>query len=239
MLFWGWLLCLLFIVRVCVNTSMSESSLWSLPSDSVNFAELCNALYQREIGRIAKGHFTSHQAIQARLKGLTYYVTRTAHAMIEVVAKKHSPLSLDIQNASWSAKQSNKMPSVLHNNIEEQLNTLSWYLHSEINVGLVVPVMLSDHVILDCVDRIDIDNNRLHTNLGGWFSLISANSLNTRDKKASVKFLLKPTRSIMASACAGHCWQRDIKQLPIIPSLRELLLSCAINWKNLKKPLSI
>jgi hypothetical protein len=218
---------------------MSQSSLWHSPSDSGNFAELCNALYQREIGLIAKGHFVSNQAIQARLKSLTYYVTRTAHAMAEVVAKDYSPLSLDIQNASWSAKQSNKMPTAMQKSLDGDSDALTWYLKTEINVGLVVPVIISDHVIIDCIDRIDTENNRLHTNVGGWFSLAQANTFVQNSKQRPTNFLLKPTRAIMASACAGHNWQRNTKQLPIIPSLRELLLSCAINWKNFKKPLSI
>ncbi len=217
---------------------MSQSSLWQPTSDSSNFAELCNALYQREIGLIAKGHFVSHQAIQARLKSLTYYITRTAYAMAEVVAQGHSPLTLDIQNASWSAKQTGKIPRALQNTAADQSNTLSWYFQGEIKVGLVVPVLVNDHVILDCIDRIDVNNNRLHTNVGGWFSSNPEVNIATR-QPTPVKALLKPTRTIMASACAGHCWQGNNKQLPIIPSLRELLLSCAINWKNFKKPLSI
>ena len=218
---------------------MSQSSLWHSPTDNGNFAELCNALYQREVSLIARGSFVNHQAIQARLKSLTYYITRTAHAMAEVVANKHSPLSLDIQNASWSAKQSNRIPLTIQRTLDGQLNALNWYLQGDINVGLVVPVMLSDHIIIDCIDRIDTENNRLHTNVGGWFSLIPINNLTQNGQQTPSKFLLKPTRTIMASACAGHCWQRNTKQLPIIPSLRELLLSCAINWKNLKKPLTI
>jgi hypothetical protein len=218
---------------------MTESSLWHSPSESGNFAELCNALYQREVGLIAKGHFVSKQAIQARLKSLTYYVTRTAHAMAEVVAKDYSPLSLDIQNASWSAKQSNTMPMAMQKSLDGESDAFNWYLKTEITVGLVVPVMVDEHIIIDCIDRIDNENKRLHTNVGGWFSLVTVNTFAQNNKQIPSKFLLKPTRAIMASACAGHNWQRNTKQLPIIPSLRELLLSCAINWKNLKKPLSI
>ena len=69
--------------------------------------------------------------------------------------------------------------------------------------------------------------------------------------------LLKPNKKVMLAACAGHCWQitphntfystTDNKKSttsarklqPIIPSLRELLLSCAINWKDFKQPLAL
>ncbi len=218
---------------------MSQSSLWQINTETGDFAELCNALYQREISIIAKSDFISASAVQARLQSLSYYITRTAHAMVQVISQAHSPLLLDTQNASWSAKQSTKMPLAGQETEQEIMSAMQWYLQEDIYVGLVVPVLLVDHIIIDCIDRIDINKQRLHTNVGGWFSL-TADLDGVILPTASVnKRLLKPNRKIMASACAGHCWQRNSKQLPIIPSLRELLLSCSINWKNFKKPLAI
>lgn len=215
---------------------MSQSSLWQIPADTGDFAELCNGLYQREISIIAKGNFASARAVQTRLQSLSYYINRTAHAMTQVMAQGSSPLLLDSQNASWTAKQSKKMPLSGQETEQDYVNAFTWYLQKDICVGLVVPVLLVDHIIIDCIDRIDLDNERLHTNVGGWFSL--ANYENSPTQCAS-KRLLKPNKKIMTSACAGHSWQGDARQLPIIPSLRELLLSCAINWKNFKKPLAI
>ena len=216
---------------------MSQSSLWQIQTDSGDFAELCNGLYQREINSIAKGHFTSAHSVQVRLQSLSYYINRTAHAMTQVIAQGRSPLKLDYQNASWSAKQSNKMPLLGQETEQEHKEVNAWYLDKGICIGLVVPVLLIDHIIIDCIDRIDIDNQRLRTNVGGWFSLATEKS---KTEPVNIKKqLLKPNRKIMSSACAGHCWQGDSKQLPIIPSLRELLLSCSINWKNFKKPLAI
>jgi hypothetical protein len=214
---------------------MSQSSLWQINTETGDFAELCNALYQREISIIAKSDFISASAVQARLQSLSYYITRTAHAMVQVISQEHSPLLLDTQNASWSAKQSTKMPLAGQETEQEILRAMQWYLQEGIYVGLVVPVLLVDHIIIDCIDRIDLNKQRLHTNVGGWFSLTPEHTPTV----AVNKRLLKPNRKIMLSACAGHCWQRHNKQLPIIPSLRELLLSCSINWKNFKKPLAI
>ncbi len=218
---------------------MSQSSLWQIPADTGDFAELCNGLYQREISIIAKGNFASALAVQTRLQSLSYYINRTAHAMTQVMAQGNSPLLLDSQNATWSAKQSKKMPLTGQETVQDNLNALTWYLQEDICVGLVVPVLLVDHIIIDCIDRIDLDNQRLHTNVGGWFSLTADVKDANNPTPCATKRLLKPNKKIMASACAGHSWQGNARQLSVIPSLRELLLSCAINWKNFKKPLAI
>lgn len=228
---------------------MSQSSLWQIHTQTGDFAELCNGLYQRETAAIAKGSFVSAQAVQLRIASLPYYINRTAHAMMEVVAQGYSPLLLDTQNASWSAKQSKKSPwtdqfAERHvsgdneqGNDAEYAKTVRWYLQADIAPGLVVPVLLADHIIIDCIDRVDVQQNRIRTNVAGWFSLTRDAYLN--DGQMGCKRLLKPNKKIMISACAGHCWQGNSKQLPIIPTLRELLLSCSINWKNFKKPLVI
>ena len=218
---------------------MTQASLWQIQTDGGDFAELCNGLYQREISLLAKGSFTSTVAVQARLKSLSYYISRTAHAMTQVMAQGQSPLLLDSQNASWSAKQSKKMPLSGQETLPEIEQVINWYLHKDIYVGLVVPVLLVDHIIIDCIDRIDLDKQRLHTNVGGWFSLKADTGDEINYVQDFGKRLLKPNRKIMTAACAGHCWQGQGPHLPVIPSLRELLLSCAINWKNFKKPLAI
>lgn len=232
---------------------MSQPSLWQINTEIGGFAELCNGLYQREIAIIAKGHFVSAQAVQIRLASLSYYITRAAHAMMDVIAQGHTPLLLDTQNASWSAKQSKQMPLAeqqisrrhLQDNLQgngqenglEYTKTIRWYLQKDIAPGLAVPVLLADRIIIDCIDRIELDKRRIRTNVAGWFSLTTDEFIT--EGQGATKRLLKPNKKIMISACTGHCWQGNNKQLPIIPTLRELLLSCSINWKNFKKPLVI
>ncbi|MCW8832963.1 MAG: HAD hydrolase family protein, partial [Colwellia sp.] len=99
-------------------------------------------------------------------------------------------------------------------------------------LGLVVPVLAEDHIIIDCIDGVDAEKNRLRTNVSGWLSLTSAEEKATDAKPA--RRLLKPNKKVMLAACAGHRWQscQSKKLRPIIPSLRELLLSCSINWQN-------
>jgi hypothetical protein len=201
-----------------------------------DFAELCNALYEREVHLLANTEMTSIQYMQGRLKSLPYYINKTANLMTQVNEQGHSPLTLDIQNATWSAKQASKL-SVLSQSEED---VLSWYtrLISQTNkasLGLVVPILKADHIVLDSIDRIDAEKKRIRTNVSGWFSLIETNV----DHSLS---LLKPTKKVMLSACAGHRWQdrmKAIKLRPVIPSLRELLISCAIDWQNFKQPLAV
>ena len=200
-----------------------QVSLWQNEQQSVGFAELCNALYERELQVLAHAPLNSPNAIQARLKSLPYYIKRTAHLMISV----ESPLILDTQNATWSSKQSRAMPlaSQTHENIWH------WYASIIILPGLVVPIAVKGHIILDSVDRVDQKNNRFRTNAYGWFQ---ANSDLSSEQQYQ---LLKPTKKVMMAACSGHFWQENGKLNTVVPSLRELLLSCSINWRNFKQPL--
>lgn len=213
---------------------MSQNSLWQTHQQNNDFADICNALYERELRLLANTETATVQSIQGRLKSLSYYINRTANLLTQVNTQGISPLTLDVQNASWSAKQAAKIPLVNQTKNE----VYSWYLADKLVLGLVVPIMDNQHIILDCIDGIDTQNKRLRTNTSGWFSLI----VNNNEACESSHKLLKPNKKVMLAACAGHCWKNNAhhsKLRPIIPSLRELLLSCAINWKDFKQPLAL
>jgi hypothetical protein len=206
-----------------------QTSLWQNEQhqqQSSDFAELCNALYERELSMLAQMSVSSPQAIQGRLRSLPHYIKRTAHLMMQT----QSPLTLDVQNASWSAKQGLHIP-LSH---QELASVNQWYLSITLSHGLVVPIDCGTHIALDSIDRIDADKQRFRTNAHGWFNL----SENIQPSGNSAR-LLKPNKKTMVAACTGHRWLNDHKANPVIPSLRELLLSCAINWQNFKKPLTI
>jgi hypothetical protein len=215
---------------------MSQKMLWQTDKQNNDFAELCNALYEREIGLLANADVTSIDKMQGHLKSLPYYINRTANSMVSINDIGLSPLTLDIQNATWSAKQVSKLSALLQN----EKDIFSWYLTlisrtNKASLGLVVPILKEDHIVLDNIDRIDLEKKRIHTNQSGWFSLIESNVDNAIQ-------LLKPTKRVMLTACAGHQWQvhlNSTKLRPLIPSLRELLISCAIDWKNFKRPLTL
>ena len=213
---------------------MSQTSLWQTYQQNNDFAEICNALYERELRVLAHVEPATIQSVQGRLKSLPYYINRTANLMTQVNEQGTSPLTLDVQNASWSAKQATKLS--LSGQLEEDV--YAWYLADELVLGLVVPIFNGKHVILDCIDRVDAENKRLRTNASGWFPLV----LNDNSGHKNAFTLLKPNKKVMMAACAGHCWNNtatSAKLRPIILSLRELLLSCAINWKDFKQPLAL
>jgi len=202
-----------------------QTSLWQGDYQSADFAELCNALYERELRLLSVFPVSSVQAVQGRLKSLPHYIKRTAYSMLQV----QSALTLDVQNASWSAKQSLHMPL----SGQELSSVNKWYLSINLHHGLVVPIATSSSILLDSIDSVDNDNRRFRTNAHGWFYLEKNESSNANAQ------LLKPNKKVMTAACCGHNWLNNHRSNPSIPSLRELLLSCAINWRNFKQPLAI
>ena len=207
---------------------IEQSSLWKTEQQSFNFAELSNALYERELNILANIENASVSFVQGRLKSLPYYIKRTAHSMMTC----DTPLNLDIQNASWSAKQSAKMPIA----DQEHLTVNQWYSKIKLKHGLVVPIVHNTYIALDCIDRIDEENSRFRTNAHGWFCYSECQK-NDESVNNHLKYrLLKPNKRVMTAACSGHSWVNSHRSIPVMPSLRELLLSCTIHWHNFKTP---
>lgn len=204
-----------------------QTSIWQHDPHSVQFAELCNAFYERELLLLADAG-TSLATISGRLKSLPYYIKTTALCMTQV----SSPLDLDTQNAAWSSKQSPRLP-LTH---QSEADILLWYQQCQLAPGLVVPIALTSRIVLDSVVRVDVEKQRFRTNVFGWFEL---NHYQLKENATGERFcLLKPNKRVMMAACAGHVWKNNQRAQPMIPSLRELRLSCDINWKNFKKPLA-
>jgi len=209
---------------------MTQALLWQNQKLSADYAELCNALYEHELNLLVKAELSTVQALQSRLKSLPHYIKRTAYAMTQT----QTPLILDVQNASWTAKQLNKIP------LKDQQAALvwQWYEQAKPPLGLVIPIYVEERIVLDCIDRVDVDKFRFRTNAFGWFEqdklekpLFNQNQHVTGQKIQ----LLKPTKRVMIAACAGHRWKNNMKVQPVSLSLRELLLSCSINWRNFKR----
>lgn len=203
-----------------------QTSLWKGEQQTSDYSEFCNALYERELHTLANAENISIASLQGRLKSLPYYINRTARLMMGCT----TPLMLDIQNASWSAKQGTTMP--LSGQDEETVK--QWYRKTELKHGLVVPIVHDNHIALDCIDRVDIEKSRFRTNIHGWFSYAEASS----ESNASYR-LLKPNKRVMSAACAGHSWVNNHQSIPVMPTLRELLISCTINWSNFKKTVTL
>ena len=219
---------------------MTQSLLWQELPQGNEFSELCNALYEREIALLASAQTQRIESLQQRLKSLPYYVQKAAHAMVNV----ETPMTLDTQNATWSTRQGRSLP---HSGQELEA-IANWYLNQDLPLGLVVPVAVGERLVLDCVDRLDKVQGRVRTNAHGWFVLKPERQEKPEKQEQQGKQqgsqhpktqLLKPTKKTMMASCAGHVWQNNKPCRPVILTLRELLLSCSINWKNLKKALPV
>lgn len=204
---------------------MLEDLLSQTSSHSTSFLELCNALYERELRMLAMQEQKNIVQVQARLKSLPYYIKRTAGKML----KTNSPILLDLQNASWAMKQSHSLP------IKEQSQSVirDWYTKHKVALGLIVPILIKEgalqRIVIDCVDKVDLANNRFRTNYCGWF-----NYQQKLMNKDTTFILLKPNKKVLSAACCGHQWHAELRTIPKTLSLRELLLSCEINWSNFK-----
>jgi hypothetical protein len=197
-------------------TDLKQNNLWQNEFERLQFAELVNVFYAREIPLLAK-QYTGEQ-LQRKLLSLPYYVERAARH----ITQGNVPLQLDSQNGSWLAAQKRTLPD-----IDEQKNLA--YFSEQVKVGQVVPVIINEagctQVVMDSVDQ--VRDNEVHCNQYGWFS-------NSGRSHETDSMLYKPTKALMVAACCGHRWQYKKVIDPRILSLREMLLASMINWNNVK-----
>lgn len=202
-----------------------QTNIFNLSAKYPNFAELSNALYERELRVLASSTISDPVLLKRKLKGLTQHIKNATMNLLE----GNAPISVDVHNGSWQSKQSGKCP--LSSQTPDR--TLQWYVQSA-KLGEIVPVYVEhlglQHIELDCIDIMQSD--RIHLNKFGWFSK-TGEYFDIVPKQAKYR-LLKPTKSIIIAACAGHCWNVRGKGIPRALSLRELLLSTEIDWKTFK-----
>lgn len=199
----------------------------------LDYAELCNALYERELASLSQQKISNINLLQRKIAGLRHHVKRAAYSLLQ----HQSPLQVDVHNASWQAKQAAKC---MANNYNAQ-KTQQWF-SSSIQIGCSIAVHIkqlgSEHIELDSIDKIgktELGSDHVHTNKFGWFTIdgefaedsyIQTDMLGLR--------LLKPTKAVLTAACCGHVWDHKGKGQQHALSLRELLLSLSINWKTFR-----
>jgi hypothetical protein len=221
------------------STSRSQSGFFSesgeLGGAHPQFAELCTALYEREVTTLSVSAINNLSLIKRRIGGLPHHVRSVARFMVAV---RHNdvvfPLDIDTHNGSWYAKQSAKCPGNKH----DKQKCAQWYAQHGA-YGLVVPVLMSSMegftIELDSIDMVDHTLHRVHLNKHGWF-LNSGASAEGSEKIGLSRCLLKPSKAIMTSACCGHSWTHKSRTFPRALSIREMRLSTQINWKNFTLP---
>ncbi|NVK55672.1 MAG: hypothetical protein HWE26_08665 [Alteromonadaceae bacterium] len=197
-------------------------------------AELCNALYERELSLLAQQSHNQVSLLRRRIAGLSHHVKRTARFL----ANGSVPLTLDEHNASWQARQAVKSPA--RNDKPEA--TLRWYTEHA-KVGLVVPVRVqefdNEHIELDSIDRIQPVNQTLHINKLGWFDFSGTQVESPARYRSANHFrltLLKPSKTIVTAACCGHSWNHKGRTSPRTLTLREILLVSTLDWQRFTTP---
>ncbi|WP_100655961.1 hypothetical protein [Alteromonas flava] len=207
-----------------------QTDIFAQISEQPLFADVCNALYERELMVLAQQGPGQAALMRRKLGGLSHHVKRAA----EYLVNNPTPLDVDSHNGSWRNKQASKNPaaSLTAAQIEP------WF-SQKATIGLPVCVNVThydhQHLELDCVDRIQTENQTLHLNRFGWFSFDGAyvdDSSHKRLLDATELRLTLPNKRTMAAACAGHCWNHKGKLAPRTLTLRELLLSTLIDWKT-------
>lgn len=203
----------------------NQTSIFSLDPHSQHFAELCNALYERSLDQLVHSGISQTSLLKRRLQGLPHHIRSAARFL----ANNTTPLSVDWHNASWQYQQASR-PLHLKHDAQKLAAWLSQLSNPGLPVAVTIEYQTTVHLELDSIDRFDSHNRQVHLNKSGWFdyqgkSLEQANLL-----------LLLPSKTVMAAACCGHQWSNGRKAQPRALSLRELLLSTRINWRNVQKP---
>ncbi|MFQ3196427.1 MAG: hypothetical protein ACI8R9_001182 [Paraglaciecola sp.] len=192
------------------------------------FAEICNALYERELFVLSQTNVTDISLLQRRIGGLRHHINHAAFHFIN----HNGSLAVDVHNASWQAKQTTKCMATKH----DPVKATPWF-RAHGRLGLPVPVHVAtlgaQHIELDCIDR--IEDQRLHLNKYGWYWLSGEPHGDDNKKSDSLKTrLLQPNKALLSAACCGHSWDHNGRTTPRPLSLRELLLSANINWKTFR-----
>ncbi|WP_348772702.1 hypothetical protein [Pseudoalteromonas sp. MMG005] len=199
-----------------IAMSNEQSSLWHDERERLQFAELVNVFYAREIPALTE-NATAEQLPRALLS-LPYYVERAARDIVQGSV----PLQLDSQNGTWLSPQKAQP--------KWQMDVCNHYFSRYGTVGLVVPVMLSHkgltRIVIDTIDQ--VRDNMIHCNQHGWFDCSG------QSQKGVSTIMFKPAKALMVAACCGHQWQYSKAIGPRVLSLREMLLASMINWKNVR-----
>jgi hypothetical protein len=209
-------------------SNSQQVDIFSDDQRQLHFAELCNALYERELANLAQQKINNISLLQRKIAGLRHHIKRAAYNLLQ----SDSPLEVDLHNASWQAKQAAKC---MANNADTDKTHLWFSKYPQVGrcVAIHVKTLGAEHIELDSIDRLELQDNKLHANKFGWFNTHGESLEQNRqpDDILAIK-LLKPSKAIMTAASCGHSWNHKGRGQQRALSLRELLLSLSINWKT-------
>lgn len=206
--------------------SQHQVDIFASDQHQLEFAELCNALYERELFVLSQQSASNASLLKRRLSGLSHHIKHAAEQLLSNPA----PIQVDVHNGSWQSKQAAKC---MANKVSAD-KTRNWF-NQHAKMGIPVPVYIMEIGVekleLDSIDKIEHKSQELHLNKHGWFCF-DGTPLETEKSRYAEKKLLLPNKSTMSAACSGHTWSHKGKAQPRTLTLRELLLSTTINWKK-------
>lgn len=214
-----------------MNQLGDQSDIFQQSGNHQEFAELCNALYERELLVLAEDDEIVLPRLRSKLKSLSYYIRRAAEGMMAA----DPPLEMDIHNASWSTKQANQCPA-LKPTAQDVASWLNINAHPGVPVVVHVQEFGRQYLVLDCINLVQKSQQKLMLNRFGWFSF-QGESLEG-EEQIEIR-LVKPSKTTIGAACCGHVWGHKGKLSPRTLPLREILLTAIINWRNFAKPKTI
>lgn len=212
---------------------VKQSDIFFQDPNSAAYAELCNALYQRECAFLAEHGPGQASLLKRKLKHLHTHVTQSAEQLLN----NTTPLTVDLHNASYQAKQAAKCPSA-----KQTVDMIQAYFNTHHHVGAILVVAINElgmtHLEIDSLDKVNHELALIHVNKFGWFNYAgqpvnSDGSIIDQSHLLNTLTLLKPTKSVLTSACSGHRWSHSGKISPRVLTMRELRLSFSIKWKGL------
>lgn len=213
-----------------MTVNQQQPQLWQNVQSNLVFADLCNALYERELKKLANQQQQSQALLLKRIGSLPYYIKRASERILAMP----TPLDLDSQNASWLYRQPKSCPGP-----KQEPPAIADFYHQYAKLALVVPIYHyqqgKERLTLDTIDGISKDKQQIHTNENDWFTFDGQPAATNNQHRR----LLKPTKATMGGACSGHIWLSHKHNSSRALSLREMLLATNINWKNFGKLISV
>ncbi len=213
-----------------MDQDKQQQDLWQSLRNNLIYSALSNALYERELYRLARDESFSDKRLRLRLMSLPFHVGGASQRILDA----EIPLELDSQNGSWLGAQASQVPGVKQK--EEDVYTFFKRNH---RLALVVPVYAFENgyeiLYLDNIDQVNETSEKIHLNKFGWFNF---SGLPLEQQVHTVR-ALKPLKSVMTAACCGHQWLNRKRKNPRLLSLREMLLATQINWQKLSQPVEL
>ena len=132
-----------------MSLTQQQPHLWQDTNSNLVFADLCNALYERELKKLADDSSIPHRFLLKRIGALPYYIKRAS----ERIVSHYSPLNLDSQNASWMYRQPGLCPGP-----KQSDEDIEKFYTKHAKVGLVIPLYFHhvgvEQLLLDTIDGV-------------------------------------------------------------------------------------